>query len=116
MIEALVVFGLLGLFMLAGLLAATVSWQGIVLLGATCTVAGIALGFPTGFYYHVVLRHELLRSGELPKDWWLHPTRYHRKLTPPQRARVMPWFVAGGGGFMLIVLGALVILLGGLKA
>jgi hypothetical protein len=69
---------------------------------------GFLLGVPTGFYYHVLLRRELLRQGELPRGWYWRPFVHHERLDDEAAARLRPWWTLGGLGFVLIVL-ALVI-------
>jgi hypothetical protein len=68
---------------------------------------GTVFGVPSGIYYHVVLRRELLRLGPLPARWLWHPQRHHEQLAPAAYRRVRLWFVLGGLGFLVIVSGAL---------
>ena len=64
--------------------------------------AGLALGVPTGLYYHVLLRRELSARGALPKGWYWRPQKFHAELDRTARRRLTPWFVAGALGFALI--------------
>ncbi len=77
-----------------------------------CTIVGLVLGLPAGFYYHVALYRCLAGKGVLPRRWWWSPVRYHKHLSAHERTRVMPWFFAGGAGFVLILIGSAVALLG----
>ena len=69
------------------------------------TAFGFVFGVPTGLYYHVVLRRELLKLGPLPTRWYLHPHRLHDQLDDAALRRVTRWFFMGGFGFVLIVAG-----------
>jgi len=89
-----------------------VPWEILLQGGALVFALGLVFGLPTGFWYHVALRRELLRVGGLPARWWLHPVRHHGRLETESLGRVTPWFVAGGLGFGVILLGMLGILLG----
>lgn len=104
MIELIVVFAIVAV--LCGTLLAPLPW--VLAAAATCLGLGFAVGVPTGLWYHVALRRELL-EGELPDRWWLRPTALHDRLGDESRARVMPWFFAGGLGFAFTVAGCLVL-------
>jgi len=98
----------------AMLLLVFVPWPWLLQAGALVTALGLALGLPPGLVYHVRLRQALLRRGALPRRWWVEPARYHRELDAEGRGRVLPWFVAGGVGFVVVVLGCGLVLLGAL--
>ncbi|MFT3926815.1 MAG: hypothetical protein QM778_29995 [Myxococcales bacterium] len=66
---------------------------------------GVLLGIPFGLLYHLRLRTELLRLGELPRRWYLEPTKLHARLGDAALARVYPAFMLGALGFGLIMLG-----------
>ena len=83
--------------------------ESLIRAGWLCTAAGLLLGVPTGFWYHVVLRACLRRHGPLPARWWLRPNDHHDGLGPGERARVLFWFRLGGAGFALTVLGCLLV-------
>ena len=112
MFEALIVFGLLVLLVGAGWAALLFEWQMIAAVGIAIALAGLLLGLPTGFYYHVVLHRFLAPRGVLPPGWYWAPARHHRHLEPHERRRVFVWFYAGAAGFVLIMLGCAVVLLG----
>jgi hypothetical protein len=92
--------GLGGLVLLTLVPPLTLAW-----ISVSFTALGFLVGVPTGTYYHVVLRRELLQSGSLPAGWYWHPTRYHAQLEPSALARVMRWFLVGAFGFLLTVTG-----------
>jgi hypothetical protein len=104
MLEILIVLGgVLGLAALA-LLALTVSPLTLAYLCFGTLVVGFAVGVPAGSYYHLLLRRELLRVGELPRDWYIRPFSYHELLDDDALSRLRPWWSLGGFGFLLIVL------------
>jgi hypothetical protein len=104
-IEALLV--LLGTALLAvlGLVGPLVPAQWLVAGGAACVALGLLVGVPTGLWYHVRLRACLASRAELPERWWLRPVALHGRLREDERSAVMRWFVAGGAGFGLTILG-----------
>jgi hypothetical protein len=104
-IETLVVVGSVSLlgglaWMVAALAPLTLLWcSGIVIS------LGVALGVPGGVVYHVLLRRELLRLAALAPGWIWRPTAFHGVLDERGIACIRPWFLMGGSGFGLIVLG-----------
>jgi hypothetical protein len=105
MIETLLVF--VGVLLLAAgaLVMHLIPPEWLVQAGWACTAAGLLLGVPTGFWYHVKLRGCLRRAGELQARWWLRPVAHHGRLAPEEQSGVLVWFFAGGVGFGLSVLG-----------
>lgn len=115
MTETIWVFGVLLLLIGLGVLAVSLPLEALVLTGAGLMAAGLLLGVPAGAYYHLKLYRCLADRGRVPDGFLWHPTRYHSALRPEERRRVMPWFVAGGTGFMLIMLGCAIFMLGFLR-
>jgi hypothetical protein len=115
MIEALWVFGAVALLVAAGTASVVLPPEWLIFGGMIAMAVGSVFGFPTGFYYHVRLRRELLRIGALPERWWLHPVRHHDLLEADALRRVTPWFYVGGAGFVLILAGAASVGLGLLR-
>ena len=104
-----------GLFLLlSGIAIAAISlpWTWLFFGGTILSALGLAFGVPAGAYYHVALYRELSRGGPAPSRWWISPTRYHAELDDEAMERVRPWFVLGGSGFGLIILGILIAILG----
>lgn len=112
MLETLIVLALLVLLIAVSWMSVLLGWQLIVLAGAGCVAAGLCVGLPTSFYYHLRLHRLLHPRGLLPAGWFWHPMRYHELLTPPERAATLRWFYAGAASFGLIVLGFVVAGLG----
>ncbi len=100
------------LFALAGLAFAALLLPLAWIAGTALALMalGTLLGVPGGFYYHVVLRRELLRVGRLPRGWFWQPQRHHRLLDHAALRRLRPWFFVGGFGFASIITGALLAL------
>ena len=96
--------------LLAGISLLAIAFPPLVLawICLALLAAGFLLGVPTGLYYHVLLRRELLRQGKLPRGWYWRPFVHHELLDDEALARLRPWWTSGGVGFGLIML-ALVI-------
>jgi len=78
----------------------TVLWVALATLSC-----GALLGLPFGLLYHLRLREELRRAGDLPRRWYVHPTQFHERLSDAALARVWPSFRLGALGFGLMMLG-----------
>jgi hypothetical protein len=115
MLEALFVVALVAVLVLLGLAALFLSVEAIVVVGLVCIAAGFGIGLPAGIYYHVKLYRLLAARAPVPLRFWWQPTRFHELLEPAQWRGVLPWFVIGGTGFLLTVLGCVVVLVGVLK-
>lgn len=94
---------------LAGPLVPTAWW---LAGGAACAALGLALGVPTGLWYHLRLRACLRARGDLPPRWWLRPVSLHGRLRAEERPEVLRWFTAGGLGFVLTLLGCGLVVVG----
>jgi hypothetical protein len=81
-------------------------------IGLWLMVLGLLEGVPTGFYYHLILYRILGPRGMLPPRWWMSPQQYHVYLDGEEYRVVRWWFVLGGIGFLLSVLGGAVAFLG----
>jgi len=109
MLEALVVVCVL-LAMGGWVLASTaLTVETLFVAGLWLTVAGLAFGLPTGFLYHLALRRSLLREGRLPARWWLWPTDLHDRIPDADRRLVLGSCYAGAAGFLVTLLGCLVL-------
>lgn len=115
MLEAWIALGLLAA--LAGCAGALLVAPDALLLGGFwLTLAGLGFGVPTGLVYHLALRRALRAAGRLPARWWLRPTALHDELPRADRARVLAWCAAGAAGFVVSVLGCVLVALGALRA
>ena len=111
MLEVLIAIAILVFFLGLVFLNAFLSWEALIIVGSTLAAVGIIVGLPGGLLYHLKLRTELLQVGALPERWWLHPTREHDRLRPEQWQRVRWAHLTGALGFVVIMLGALVVFL-----
>jgi hypothetical protein len=116
MLEVAFVVGLIAVLVGLGLAALFLSLSTLFVLGLGSIAAGFALGVPAGSYYHVLLYRYLAQRGPVPRSFYWRPTSLHEQLDPAEKRRVMPWFLIGGAGFGLIVLGCLIVMLAVLKA
>lgn len=106
--ELLALLAVVGAFALVAL----VPWIALVELGAALAALGMTVGLPAGLLYHVRLRGELLRAGELPRRWWVSPLRLHERLPASALRRVLPSCYVGAGGFAIVALGCALAFLG----
>jgi hypothetical protein len=111
MAEAALVFAVVGSLVVLGLMATLLPVESLLLSGACCILLGIVLGVPAGMFYHLKLYRWLAANGGVPRGFIWHPTRYHARLSPDAWKRVMPWFAAGAAGFVLIMLGCVIVAL-----
>jgi hypothetical protein len=116
MIEALLVFGVVGVLVLLGTAAYLLSVEVLLVMGGACIAAGFFIGLPAGTLYHLKLYKCLAIRGPVPKSFWLRPTSLHQELEATEWRGIAPWFVIGGTGFALIVLGCVIVMLGLLRA
>ena len=116
MAEALIVLAVVALLTGFGLMAVVLPVETLMLVGAVCVLIGFALGVPAGAYYHLRLYRCLAANGGVPRDFFWHPTRYHADVPPADTPKYMPWFIAGAVGFVLILLGCAIVMLGVLRA
>jgi len=112
-VVALLVVAAVGL---VGLLATALSPSFIVTLGLATLAAGLLLGVPTGFWYHVLIYRLAAAQGPVPARWWLRPSALHAGLTEAELRPIMRWYRIGGAGFVLSVAGGLVAIAGFLLA
>lgn len=116
MFELLVVLGVVAGLAGGTALITLTSWQILFGTGMILTAAGMLLGVPTGFWYHVRLHRALSPRGVLPKRWWMNPTSFHRELTEAEKPPVMRWFWWGAVGFMMAMTGCALVMAGALRS
>jgi hypothetical protein len=95
-----------------GALALIITPSLLQTIGFLTLAAGLAEGIPAGLWYHVVLYRTIADRGSLPSRWWIHPSRFHARLTPEEHRSVRRWFVLGGLGYVLAVAGGLAAIVG----
>lgn len=111
-IEALIVGLIFILLIVSGLAVLYLPWHLLLVSGFIGIAIGLAVGMPAGFYYHLLLRRLLLKYPPLPERWWLHPTRFHHRLKRTEARAIFIFFYLGATGFLLIVAGAFIAMLG----
>jgi hypothetical protein len=116
MLEALLVLAFLAAIGGGALAWGVFATEAILIAGLWLVALGLALGVPTGFWYHVELRRVLVAGGALPARWWLHPTRLHGAIPPAHWWRVMGWCYAGALGWLVSFAGCVVFALGVAKS
>lgn len=107
MFELLIVVGLV----LTLVLVVVLPWSSLLLAGVWATGVGLVFGVATGFWYHVALGRAVGRTQPLPRRWWLRPVPLNDRLDAADRRRVLPWFYAGGIGFVVTMAGLALIAL-----
>ncbi len=112
MLEVGVVLGLLALVVGAPVVLSLWPWEYVFGGGWALVAIGMALGVPTGFWYHVALYRRLRPHGPLPSGWWWHPTQLHGRLSEAERPGVLVWFLLGGIGFLIAIGGVLLVAVG----
>ncbi|MBW2243885.1 MAG: hypothetical protein JRH01_18040 [Deltaproteobacteria bacterium] len=109
---------MLEIVVFAGLFAALaafawVPWIVLIQIAGLCSVVGLAIGVPGALVYHVRLRLCLIRSGDLPARWWVHPFAHHGRLAAADLDWVLPpcWIGASGGvvAFLGCLIGAVAV-------
>lgn len=102
------VAALLGGLVALPALFSVVPWELTFGGGCVLVALGMAVGVPAGALYHLQL-WRVLRPGRL---WWLHPTALHARLEGEARARVLRWFRVGAVGFVMAMLGCVLVAVG----
>ena len=110
--EIAIAAGILGLLTLGFFHKLFFQWDFLLQLGGCIILAGLALGVPTGFYYHLLLRQKLKKLGPLPKGWWVFPIKHHAVLAEEDLGSFQPWFKLGAIGFFISIGGCAMVVLG----
>ena len=105
MLELLLVVATVIGIALIGLVTVATTPSLMVELGLWGLAAGLFIGIPTGWWYHVVLYRTLTARMPLPRRWWRRPVELHPLLAPDEYQSVRPWFIAGALGFFLCLAG-----------
>jgi len=111
-LETTLVLGAVAAVGLVVLLATVFTAPVMIMLALGVLVAGLVVGVPTGFWYHVVLYRIVSARIAVPRTWWLSPSALHVHLTDAEQRRIRPWYRLGGIGFVLSVVGGLAAIAG----
>ena len=108
MFEIIIVIGiLLGLAALAFLTTLSI---GTLVGGALGLFAiGFGIGLPAAAAYHHRLRKVMRARGVEDNDWLWNPVSLNKTLSPSERRYVLPIFFVGGFGFLVVLVGILVL-------
>lgn len=112
MLELLIVLASLVLIGLTGVVTMVVTPPLMVEFGLWVLAAGLMIGIPTGWWYHVRLYRTLAAKMSVPSRWWQRPVELHPLLTVNEYHRIRPWFAAGAVGFVLCVVGGVAAIAG----
>ena len=116
MLEVLLVCAALLGVAIVGVVTTLVTPERMTELGLLGLVVGLVTGVPAGLWYHLVLYRLLTRTMALPPKWWLSPVDLHPRLAGEDLARIRPWFLLGGIGFVLSIIGGVAAMAGLLLA
>jgi hypothetical protein len=97
---------------LVGVLVTVVTPPLITVFAVATMCLGLAVGVPTGFWYHVILYRVVSPKIPLPRRWWMSPSELHVHLTDAERRQIYWWYRIGGVGFVLSVVGGLAAIAG----
>jgi len=109
MLELALALGLLGAVCAAVIVLFWLPWLWLVVAGLALSSLGLLCGLPAALRYHLLLYRFVSEDGSPSRGWWVAPHKLHGALTPLQRARLLPWWRIGGGGFLLVMTGALML-------
>lgn len=112
MLEVTLVLGAVVAVGLFVLLASVLTAPAMIMLAIGVLLLGLAVGVPTGFWYHVLLYRIVSARVAVPRRWWLSPSALHVHLTDAERRRIWLWYRLGGIGFVLSVVGGLAAIAG----
>lgn len=109
MLESLLAVGLLALLVGLGALS-FVPWEQLFSWGQWTIACGMAVGVPPAVVYHVIL-YRALRAHRIDTTGFIwNPIRFHHLLVPAARRGFLPWFYVGGAGFVVVVLGLVLLI------
>ena len=107
--ETLIAFGLLALLIVSSIAIQASDPMKVLYAGALLVAGGLAFSTPCAVVYHWQLYRALGPRGRLDKRWLLNPTAHHDRLEESDLPRVMPWFYAGAFGWVVAVLGCVLL-------
>lgn len=112
MLEIALVLGTIVAVGILGFITTIFTPQLMTAIGLAMLTLGLLIGVPTGVWYHVLLYRVLTPRMALPPKWWWSPIDLHPHLTGTELARLKPWFMTGGIGFALSLIGGLAAMAG----
>lgn len=109
------IFAILLLVIGSTWMVSLVAWHILFGLGLLLFAVGMAVGVPAGFWFHVVLRRMMRQRSIEQRDWWLRPFNSYNRLDARDRLPMRLWLYLGGAGFLLTVLGCVLLAVGAIK-
>ena len=94
--------GVAGLAMLALLSVNT-----LLIWGGGVFAVGMLVGVSAGLRYHLLLYRVLRNREDYLKDWVWKPYVFHDSLSHDEKRHILPWWYAGGMGFLAVVVGGI---------
>ena len=113
--EGLIAFGLVLLMFMAPL-AINGPPDLWMISGFWLAVVGLGFGVPTGALYHMALYSALRSVDDLPQRWWVKPTSLHDRVPAERRFWVFAWCGMGALGFVVVIIGCLVVGIGAVRS
>jgi hypothetical protein len=104
MMESLIALSILvGLVGMAGL--SMLPWEPVYMNGQLLIGVGMVSGVPTAVVYHWILYRQLVLHGVSTRGFIWNPIRFHDLIPPAARRGFLPWFYLAGLGFVVVVIG-----------
>ena len=94
------------------ILPRVVSIGGLLAVGAVCIVVGLVFGLPVALYYHVRLFRGLHGLGASTDRWWVDPRPLQKVLPESEQRLLTRIFWVGGAGFLVSIVGCIVLAMG----
>jgi hypothetical protein len=110
--EILIAFGVFASLAGLGWALHFATMMQLVIPGILLIAGGLIFSLPCAIWYHWLLYRTLSPRGALDSRWIWNPTAHHERLSTEERTAVMPWFYAGAAGWVLSVLGCVLLGLG----
>ena len=86
-----------------------VSMGGLLATGGVCIALGLIFGLPVALYYHIRLFRGLHRLGASTERWWVDPRPLQKVLPEREQRMLTRIFWVGGAGFLLSMLGCILL-------
>ena len=109
MAELILSIGVVASLAMLTVLPRVVSMGGLIATGAVCIVLGLVFGLPVALYYHLRLFRGLHSLGASTHRWWVDPRPLQRALPEQEQRLLTRLFWVGGAGFLLTMVGCVVL-------
>ena len=109
MAEFLLSIAVVASLVMLTVLPRVVSMGGLLSVGVVCMAEGLVFGLPMALYYHLRLFRGLHSLGASTERWWVDPRPLQRALPEPEQRLLTRLFWLGGAGFLLTMVGCVVL-------